>query len=148
MHPQMRLNLYHYGTCSVDQFASHADRLLIRTKTTKRATILSPSNSAEDKNSDQRLINKLIETRLDFLQRNVALLFSDRTCPDNRNTPTESNFKRRNFFLFRKLPFASNNNFIFENSCMSYYHKEYGDRAYKYGAAPCPFAASSWGCSS
>ena len=66
MDPQIRLNLYHYESCSVDEFASHADRLLIRIKKTESATILSPTHSAEDKSSNQSLISQLKETRFRF----------------------------------------------------------------------------------
>ena len=71
--PQIRLNL-HYETCSVDEFASHADRLLIRIRKTEGATILSPFNSVDDKKSNERSSNKLLKTRLGSLQRNVTLL--------------------------------------------------------------------------
>ena len=133
----IRLNLYYYETCSLNKFACHADRLLIRTRKTERATILSPSNSAKDKISNQRLINELVETRLDSLHCNFTRLMYDGPCLDNRNTPTESNFRRRNSFLPRKPLFASNDNFVFENSP---YHKKYSNRAYKCGGAPLPHA--------
>ena len=60
----------------VDELASHADRRLIRARKTESATILLPSNLAGDKNSNQRLINEVIETHLNSLQRKVAQLIS------------------------------------------------------------------------
>ena len=126
--PQSRLRLYHFENEPLESSARHADQILSRTTSQQNSaatTIMVASN--------QRLINEIVETKLDNIERNIARL--NRTAESNRmerNTAAgtqRDSYSERTPFRFipphrRKTQFSPN---VQNNLCR--YHTQYGERA-------------------
>ena len=129
--PQMRLCLYHYEDGPLDTLAKHADRLLSRHVKTPGS---SPNSTSLDFDNtiptpNQKLINEVVESRLDKLQDKVA--FMSRSWSSASGTPPHGGVGMRPTFTppprFNVPP--------------CFYHSRFGNRARRCEGLGCPLYA-------
>ena len=70
--PQIRINLYHYEPASLEKLVQHPDRFIARLKQGHRSQ--PTPYPGKESSANQSLINEVLESRLDLLQRSVSEL--------------------------------------------------------------------------
>ena len=70
--PQIKINLYHHRTASHEELAQHADRLTVRLKQSHRSQ--PTPYPGQEPSFYLSLVNEVLESRLDSLQRSVSEL--------------------------------------------------------------------------
>ena len=144
--PQLRLCLYHYEDGPLDVLARHADQLLSRNKnfSPQHPNAKSSSNYTDTKH--QTLINEVVDSRLENLQRRVADLTKSAQQPHRHSvgTPTtrpdyDSSYTRASRRDVTTTPQSSvSPDCPPSRTPLCYYHSRFGDRALKCEGPPCP----------
>ena len=132
------INLYHYESASLEELAQHADRLIARLKQSHRSQPTPyPRN---EPSSNQSLINKVLESRLDSLQSGVSELSqreNHSVAQPSHATQVPSLDSQHHF----NRPFNQNSSPPLrrrDQQWLCYYHSRFGDRTRKCEGPPCP----------
>jgi len=153
--PQTRLALYQYeSTCNLSELARHADCL--QTRLRRLSADCNPTTAKPVPGpSSQTLINESLESRLDSLQNRLehvtkntmsnSLNFGGRepnrpgfsSVRSNKNPPSGGPHNPPTQSSFVSTPIGN------ANSVPCYYHKTFGNKAWKCKGFPCPFQDQS-----
>ena len=140
--PQIRINLYHYESASLEELAQHADRLIARLKQSHRSQ--PTPYPGKEPSSNQSLINEVLESRLDSLQRSVSELLQSEN-HSIAKPPHATQVPSLNSEHHHNRPFNRNSSQLrrCDQPLLCYYHGRFGDRARKCEAPPCPRGTTS-----
>ena len=141
--PQISINLCHYKSASLKELAQQADRFIARLKQSHRSQ--PTSYPGKGPCSSQSLINEVLESRLDSLQRNVSEL-SQSENHSIAKPPHATQVPSLNSQHHLNRPFNRNSSPPSrrrdQQRCY-YYHGRFGDRARKCEEPPCPLGVAS-----
>ena len=136
--PQIRINIYHYESASLEELAQHADCLIARLKQSHRSQ--PTPYPGKEPSSNQSLINEVLESRLDSLQRSVSEL-SQSENHSIAKPPHATQVPSLNSQHHLNRPFNRNSSPHLrrrDQPRLCYYHGRFGDRARKCDGLPAP----------
>ena len=133
--PRTRLAIYPYEKTSLDELATHADRLLVRVK----ATLISELSDSSFVSPPQKMINEMFESRLDGIdqvlpQQSTNTPLRPRRTPNPAfshpsNTPLLSTSTVQHSPSIPRLPAPSQSPPVRPRS-LCHYHQRIGPRAH------------------
>ena len=141
--PQARIKLYRYKSASLEELAQNADRLIAGLKQGHRSQ--PTPYSGKEPSSNQILINEVLESRLDSLQRSVSEL-SQSENHSIAKPPLATQVPSHGSQHHHNRPFNRNSSPQLRRRGqprLCYCHSRFGNRARKCEGPPCLRGAAS-----